>query len=86
MAAATDALEPFISAEIMKVHHTKHHQAYVTNLNAAMDQCTHFLAANCAYCIMFWGMFSAHALAASDLSCFRVLQTLTLRPRMMSPK
>lgn len=26
-------LEPFISAEIMKIHHTKHHATYVTNLN-----------------------------------------------------
>lgn len=33
-----NALEPFISADIMKIHHTKHHQAYVTNLNAALDQ------------------------------------------------
>lgn len=28
-----NALEPFISAEIMKLHHQKHHQTYVTNLN-----------------------------------------------------
>ncbi len=28
-----NALEPFISAEIMQLHHQKHHQAYVTNLN-----------------------------------------------------
>ncbi|KAH6701815.1 hypothetical protein VD0002_g4468 [Verticillium dahliae] len=33
---AYDALEPAISAEIMTLHHTKHHQAYVTNLNAAL--------------------------------------------------
>lgn len=26
-------LEPYISAEIMNIHHTKHHQTYVTNLN-----------------------------------------------------
>jgi superoxide dismutase, Fe-Mn family len=31
-------LEPFISAEIMKIHHTKHHQAYVTNLNLATEK------------------------------------------------
>eukprot|EP00042_Codosiga_hollandica_P040157 m.343984 g.343984 ORF g.343984 m.343984 type:complete len:224 (-) comp55785_c0_seq6:2006-2677(-) len=31
-------LEPFISADIMKIHHTKHHQAYVTNLNVAEEQ------------------------------------------------
>ncbi|KAH0538317.1 hypothetical protein FGG08_005091 [Glutinoglossum americanum] len=33
---AYDALEPHISAQIMTIHHTKHHQAYVTNLNAAL--------------------------------------------------
>ncbi len=31
-------LEPFISAEIMKIHHSKHHQAYVTNLNVAFGK------------------------------------------------
>ncbi|KAG6816059.1 hypothetical protein H0H87_008891 [Tephrocybe sp. NHM501043] len=30
-----DALEPYISAEIMTLHHTKHHQTYVNALNAA---------------------------------------------------
>ena len=33
-----DALEPFIDAKTMEIHHTKHHQAYVTNLNAAIDK------------------------------------------------
>ncbi|KAM0354270.1 hypothetical protein ACHAPU_001314 [Fusarium lateritium] len=33
---AYDALEPSISAQIMELHHSKHHQAYVTNLNAAL--------------------------------------------------
>nr|QBO71396.1 superoxide dismutase 2 [Pleurotus ostreatus] len=32
---AYDALEPFISKEIMTLHHTKHHQTYVNSLNAA---------------------------------------------------
>lgn len=31
-------LEPVISAEIMSLHYTKHHQAYVTNLNKALEQ------------------------------------------------
>ncbi|RPB09084.1 manganese superoxide dismutase [Morchella conica CCBAS932] len=35
---AYDALEPYISSTIMTLHHTKHHQAYVTNLNAALSQ------------------------------------------------
>lgn len=32
------ALEPVISAEIMEIHYTKHHKAYVTNLNAALEK------------------------------------------------
>lgn len=31
-------LEPTISAEIMMLHYTKHHQTYVTNLNKALEQ------------------------------------------------
>jgi len=32
------ALEPVISADIMKVHHQKHHATYVSNLNAALEK------------------------------------------------
>jgi len=32
-----DALEPVISKEIMELHHQKHHNAYVTNLNKALE-------------------------------------------------
>ena len=34
---AYDALEPHIDAQTMSIHHSKHHQAYVTNLNAALE-------------------------------------------------
>ena len=34
---ALDALEPHIDAATMEIHHGKHHAAYVTNLNAALD-------------------------------------------------
>lgn len=34
---ATDALEPHIDKLTMEIHHGKHHQAYVTNLNAALE-------------------------------------------------
>lgn len=36
---ALDALEPHIDAQTMGIHHGKHHQAYVTNLNAALKDC-----------------------------------------------
>ena len=34
---ATDALEPHIDKTTMEIHHDKHHQAYVTNLNKALE-------------------------------------------------
>ena len=34
---AYDALEPHIDKETMNIHHTKHHNAYVTNLNNALQ-------------------------------------------------
>ncbi len=33
-----EALEPHIDARTMEIHHTKHHQAYVNNLNAALEK------------------------------------------------
>ncbi|MCU0304257.1 MAG: superoxide dismutase [Thermoanaerobaculales bacterium] len=35
---AFDALEPHIDARTMEIHHGKHHAAYVSNLNAALDK------------------------------------------------
>lgn len=34
---ASDALEPHIDKQTMEIHHGKHHQAYVTNLNKALE-------------------------------------------------
>ena len=35
---APEALEPHIDAQTMQIHHGKHHNAYVTNLNAAVEK------------------------------------------------
>lgn len=43
---AYDALEPFIDAHTMEIHHGKHHGAYVNNLNAALDGRTDLQAIN----------------------------------------
>jgi Fe-Mn family superoxide dismutase len=37
LAYAYDALEPFIDARTMEIHHTKHHQTYIDKLNAALE-------------------------------------------------
>lgn len=34
---AYDALEPFVDAKTMEIHHTKHHQTYIDKLNAAVE-------------------------------------------------
>ena len=36
---AYDALEPYIDAATMRIHHDKHHQAYITHLNTALKNC-----------------------------------------------
>ena len=53
---AFDALEPYIDAKTMEIHHDKHHGAYVTNLNKALESAPELqsksieelLANNCA--------------------------------------
>ncbi|HEY9088115.1 MAG TPA: superoxide dismutase [Anaerolineaceae bacterium] len=39
---ATNALEPVIDARTMEIHHDKHHAAYVTNLNKALESAPEF--------------------------------------------
>src|SRR5690606_15753313 len=41
---AYNALEPHIDARTMEIHHTKHHQAYINNLNAALEKHPEFKA------------------------------------------
>ncbi|AJC64625.1 MULTISPECIES: superoxide dismutase [Mn] [Dickeya] len=39
---AYDALEPHFDAQTMEIHHSKHHQAYVNNANAALESLPEF--------------------------------------------
>jgi superoxide dismutase, Fe-Mn family len=39
---SNDALEPYIDAKTMEIHHDKHHNAYVTNLNKALESAPDF--------------------------------------------
>jgi len=45
---AYDALEPHIDARTMEIHHAKHHQAYVTNANKALEKYPDLLALGAA--------------------------------------
>ena len=49
---AYDALEPVIDAETMTIHHTKHHQAYVDNLNKALGAAPEWLTKPIAEVVM----------------------------------
>ncbi len=40
---AHDSLEPYIDTQTMQLHHGKHHQAYVNNLNAALEKHPHLV-------------------------------------------
>jgi len=41
---AYNALEPYIDAQTMEIHHTKHHQAYVNNLNKVLEKYPELMA------------------------------------------
>ncbi|VDH95983.1 superoxide dismutase, Fe-Mn family [Mytilus galloprovincialis] len=41
-----NALEPYVSAEIMQLHHSKHHNTYVNNLNVAEEKLAEAVAKN----------------------------------------
>lgn len=49
-----NALEPYISADIMKIHYEKHHATYVNNLNVAEEKLAEAQAkGTCFTCLRF---------------------------------
>lgn len=51
---AYDALEPHIDAETMRIHHDKHHQAYVDGLNGALAKSTKYQKKNLPELLEEW--------------------------------
>lgn len=47
LAYSYDALAPYIDAKTLEIHHSKHHNTYVTKLNAALESTTEFKAPGC---------------------------------------
>jgi Fe-Mn family superoxide dismutase len=56
---AFDALEPFIDAQTMQLHHGKHHQAYVNGLNKAEEELAKARAADDFALIQHWSRQAA---------------------------
>ena len=54
-----DALEPYIDARIMELHHSKHHQGYVNGLNAAEKALAEARAADDYSLIQYWSREAA---------------------------
>lgn len=53
-----DALEPYIDAQTMQIHHDKHHQAYITKLNEALEKDTTLHHQSIEALLMNMGTFS----------------------------
>ncbi len=56
---AADALEPFIDAQTMQIHHGKHHLAYVNGLNKAEDELAKARAADDFALVQHWSKQAA---------------------------
>lgn len=56
-----NALEPVISAEIMQLHHSKHHATYVANLNVAEEKIAEAQAKSMLSCVSSHLHFFSHS-------------------------
>ena len=68
---AHNALEPHVDALTMEIHHGKHHQAYVNNLNAAIEGNT---------CVVTFFLDSTSELSGQSVEALSVLAESGLTP------
>jgi superoxide dismutase len=63
-----NALEPAISADIMKLHHQKHHAAYVTNLNVAEEKLAEATHKGLTKVVLTWNQYACMQATSSQSS------------------
>ena len=72
---AYDALEPYIDEETMHLHHDKHHNTYVTNVNAALENILKLVKTWKNYWLM-WGLSQLISVKQSLTTVVVILTTL----------
>ena len=72
---AYDALEPYIDEETMHLHHDKHHNTYVTNVNAALEKHPEIGEDLENYWLM-WSLFQLISVKQSSTTVVVILTTL----------
>ena len=65
-----NALEPVISAEIMQLHHSKHHNTYVTNLNVAQEKLAEAVAKSDVSTAISLQVFTVLLVISGNISSF----------------
>ncbi len=72
---AYDALEPYIDEETMHLHHDKHHNTYVTNVNAALEKHPE-IGEDLEKLLLMWSLSQLISVKQSSTTVVVILTTL----------